>query len=107
MEKPITMKLSKTSMKNSVRNLGIVILAFCLLSLLLCSCSTPVSSSLPEFSLVRPHKPQLQTVDNNIQIPNAVTNNTILLIGYIEELETYAEGWESFYNNLRNNYDNN
>lgn len=63
-----------------------------------------IQPSLPEFALNRPSRPNLLTIADDTQLPVPVLTNTILLQGYARELEAYAEGWEEFYTELREEY---
>ncbi len=82
-----------------------------ILSFLLCiSCKTAervvfIQPPLPEFSIIKPTRPSLLTVEDGIQLPMSVLTNQILLQGYAKELEAYAAGWEEFYMELREEYD--
>lgn len=81
-----------------------------ILSFLLCiSCKTAervvfIQPPLPEFSIIKPTRPSLLTVEDGIQLPMSVLTNQILLQGYAKELEAYAAGWEDFYKELRESY---
>ena len=81
-----------------------------ILSFLLCiSCKTAervvfIQPPLPEFSIIKPTRPSLLTVEDGIQLPMSVLTNQILLQGYAKELEAYAAGWEKFYMELREEY---
>lgn len=63
-----------------------------------------VKPSLPEFTIGRPVRPNLLRIEDGTQLPVPVLTNTILLQGYARELEAYAEGWEEFYTELREEY---
>lgn len=63
-----------------------------------------VQPSLPEFIISRPSRPNLLDIPDDTQLPVPVLTNTILLQGYARELEAYAEGWEEFYTELREEY---
>ena len=87
------------------RKLGIIIVS----CLLLCmSCQTErtilIYPPLPEFVINRPTRPILNQVEDGTQLPMSVLTNTILLQGYAKELEAYADGWEKFYMELREEY---
>lgn len=88
------------------RNL-ITILISCFL--LCVSCQTAeriivVFPPLPDFVIARPTRPVLNQIDDGSQLPMSVLTNTILLQGYAKELEAYADGWEKFYMELREEY---
>lgn len=99
-------------MENRIRNLNIILIVFFLLltiSIFVISCSSVRTSSItsPKFNLIKPVRPTLNEIEDDVQIPTSILNNTVLLIGYIEELETYSEGWENYYQQLTEYYNGN
>ena len=72
-----------------------------LLCLILTGCTSVeyVQPSLPDFNPVRPARPQLEEV--NEEVPQGAVINTVRLMNYSRELEIYSNTWESFYNQLK------
>lgn len=68
---------------------------------ILTSCETVhyITPDLPEYSIQLPEKPSLRQVDE--EIPNEVVLNTLDLMFYAEKLEIIVNGWEQFYQGLR------
>ena len=68
---------------------------------ILTSCETVhyITPDLPEYSITMPEKPTLRQVDD--EIPNEVVLNTLDLMFYAEKLEIIVNGWEQFYQGLR------
>ena len=90
--------------ENRKRKLRVIVVFFLLFTLFGCSSYGTLSPMLPDFALDRPIRPTLVELDDNLQLPLPIAQNNILLIGYIEELEAYSDGWERFYNDLREEY---
>lgn len=84
--------------------LGITLLMILIL-LLFPNCMTiereHIQPSLPDFGLMRPSRPSLLPINDDAQLPVPVLKNIILLQGYARELEAYADGWEEFYEELK------
>lgn len=65
-------------------------------TIVLNSCITEyVESPLPDFSPIRPERPELEKVEE--EVPIGTTLNLVKVIGYAELLEIYADNWENFY----------
>ena len=93
-------------MRNRDRNrkLGVILALTLVFLLWLVSCETNKSKFfLPSFEPVRPNRPVLLEVEDGSQLPVSVKENTVLLTCYIEELEAYADGWEAYYEEVKNN----
>ena len=77
----------------------IIVLAVLILSV---SCKTPtyLMPSLPEFNPVRPIRPTLKEVEQ--EVPMEAVVNTVRLMEYSRQMESYADSWETFYEELRN-----
>lgn len=90
------------------RKLGIILVLSFFLLFSMAGCVTEkvvrVSPNLPDYSPSRPNRPYLQEVDDGLQLPIPVLKNMVLIQGYAKELEAYADGWERFYDNLREEY---
>lgn len=71
----------------------------------LISCTTIeyVKVPLPEINFIRPIRPMLEEVQEDV--PITATINTVKLMSYSEQLEIYADNWENFYEDLRNDED--
>lgn len=69
--------------------------------LLLVSCSTVeyVQTPLPDFEPSIPTRPTLEKVEGSV--PTAVNVNTIRLMDYCRELESYGRAWREFYEQLK------
>lgn len=72
--------------------------------LILTSCQSVeyISPELPKFNPVRPERPILEEVTE--EVPLNATINTIRLMEYSKQLETYSDSWELFYNRLQEEY---
>lgn len=71
-----------------------------ILILLLTSCKTVyISPTLPSYESIRPERPILENV--NEEVPIGAIRNTAKLMSYAEQMETYADGWEEFYTELK------
>ena len=90
--------------ENRKRKLRVIVVFFLLFTLIGCCSYKSFSPMLPDFTLDKPMRPTLVGIDDNLQLPLPIMQNNILLIGYIEELEAYSDGWERFYSNLREEY---
>lgn len=79
------------------------ILILIILVLTLAGCETKfIMPTLPDYKPIRPTAPTLETVEEEVPI-NAVIN-TVKLMSYAEQLEAYADGWETFYGELQNEW---
>ena len=96
--------------KNRNRKLNIILLLIgILLILTIASCQTQrvverVTPSLPIYTPVKPERPKLIKIEDDVQLPISVVQNQILLEGYAKELELYSCGWEEFYEGLLESY---
>lgn len=72
-----------------------------ILSLTLMGCTSVeyITPTLPDFAPVKPTRPTLETVEE--EVPYEATINTIRLMEYSRLMEGYADGWETFYNQLK------
>ena len=89
------------------RKLGVILmLVVVYLLYTITSCATSKREFfLPSFEPVRPDRPILLEVsEDDSQLPVPVKENTVLLTCYIEELEAYADGWEAYYEEVKNEY---
>lgn len=69
-------------------------------TILLSSCVTEyISAPLPDFSPMRPVRPVLETVEEDV--PMGAVLNTVRLVDYAKQLETYADSWEDFYSAIQ------
>lgn len=76
------------------------VLKIIILSLMLSSCATRyVTIPLPSFNPLRPERPTLEEVTDDV--PITVTMNTVRLMDYAKQLETYADSWENFYRSIQ------
>lgn len=94
---------------NRNRKLNIVPLLIFLLLLSVISCQTErvierVAPSLPSYTPIKPERPKLIMIEDDVQLPISVVQNQILLEGYAKELELYSRGWEEFYDGLREEF---
>lgn len=85
------------------RGISIILIAV-LMVLCLASCKTVVEvrAEIPEFNPMRPERPELVEVPSDSVVAVQVNVNMVKLISYIEQLEAYADGWETYYEELRN-----
>lgn len=95
--------------KNRNRKLNIVPLLIFLLLFSVISCQTErvierVAPSLPSYTPIKPERPKLIMIEDDVQLPISVVQNQILLEGYAKELELYSRGWEEFYDGLREEF---
>ena len=81
-----------------------IVLFTVLMLLCLASCKTivEVRAEIPEFNPMRPERPELVQVPADSVVAVQVNINMVKLISYIEQLEAYADGWETYYEELRN-----
>ena len=87
------------------RKLGVILTLVVVFLLYMTSCATDKKFFLPSFEPVRPDRPILLEVsEDGSQLPVSVKENTVLLTCYIEELEAYADGWEAYYEEVKNEY---
>jgi len=88
------------------RKLSIISILVFLLLFPICGCVheriVNVIPDFPPFTPSRPVRPELLLVEDGVQLPSSVIANLILLQGYARELEEYAEGWEAYYEDIRN-----
>ena len=68
-----------------------------------CSSVQYIKPELPEFGVGRPERPSLSKAEG---VPIEAAMDLALMIGYAEHLETIIDGWESFYEGLREIYVN-
>lgn len=61
---------------------------------------------LPNFELIKPIKPTLEKMTITEDVPVEIMRNTQKLINYSKELEFHVEGWERYYEELKNEYQN-
>ncbi len=59
-----------------------------------------IQPDLPCYDPIRPVRPKLENI--SVPVPVEVNRNTVKLMSYITQLETYGDGWEEFYEGLRN-----
>lgn len=65
-------------------------------TIILNSCVTEyISAPLPEFKPIRPERPVLEEVEEDVPIGAVI--NTVRLADYSKQLEQYADTWENFY----------
>lgn len=84
------------------RKLGVIFILVMIFLLYMTSCTSSKSKIfLPSFEPVRPDRPVLLEVEDGSQLPVSVKENTVLLTCYIEELEAYADGWEAYYEEIK------
>lgn len=71
-------------------------------SVFLTGCQTVkyIEADLPEINFIRPERPELEEVQG--EVPTAATVNMVRLMSYAEQLESYADNWEQFYEGLKN-----
>lgn len=91
------------------RKLGIIMVLSFFLLFSMTGCATEkvvwISPFLPDYSPSRPTRPVLNKVEDGVQLPISALDNLILLQGYAKELEAYADGWERFYERLREKHE--
>lgn len=85
-------------MKNKI--LILILLFF--LSLVSCETVEYITPSLPVFNPVRPQKPLLEEVTEDV--PTGAVINTIRLMEYSKQLEVYSNSWENYYNELQKEF---
>lgn len=84
-----------------MRKIKILILIF--MALMFTACETQfIMPTLPDYKPIRPTVPTLETVEEEVPM-NAVIN-TVKLMSYAEQLEAYADGWETFYGELEDEW---
>lgn len=64
-----------------------------------CTQTEYITTPLPEFAPVRPVRPELATVEEDV--PIGAILNTVKLTFYANALEQYADAWESFYAGIK------
>ena len=71
--------------------------------LLLTGCKTvvEVTPEYPEFTVITPERPVLETVQSDV--PIEATRNLIKMMSYAEQLENALDTWTTFYEELKNN----
>ena len=80
-----------------------------ILFILLVSCTTApvyIKPALPAYDLILPERPELLEVNENIELPQEVNINQLLLMAYAEKLEIIIDSWRGFYNELTTIYSN-
>ena len=90
--------------KDRNRKLGVILIVVFLLYTIIGCATNKREFFLPSFEPVRPDRPILLEVEDGSQLPVSVKENTVLLTCYIEELEAYADGWEAYYEEVKNEY---
>lgn len=66
------------------------------IALSLSGCVTEyISAPLPDFSPIRPERPVLEEVEEDVPIGAVI--NTVKLMEYSKQLEQYGDSWENFY----------
>lgn len=69
-------------------------------TILLSSCVTEYASvPLPDFSPIRPERPELDRVEEDVPMDAVI--NTVKLMEYSKQLEQYGDSWENFYKALQ------
>lgn len=78
-----------------------LILILCFMVLLLCGCKTTNRDVYyPDFRVITPSRPNLETVNENV--PIEASRNLIKMISYAEQLENALTAWNDFYTRLQN-----
>lgn len=91
----------KTHTKHNWFYLIAVIVIVIVLLLTGCKTVVDVKSKYPEFTVITPERPVLETVQSDV--PIEATRNLIKLMSYAEQLENALDTWATFYGELKNN----
>lgn len=76
-----------------IKLIGIIML------LVSCTSTEYATVPLPEFNPAVPERPKLEMISGSV--PDEVNLNTIRLMSYCKELESYGKSWREFYSSLK------
>ena len=91
--------------KNKKMKRALVIILF----ILLVGCKTApvyIKPALPTYDPIIPERPELLEISENVNLPQEVNINQLLLMAYAEKLEILLENWRKFYSELSTIYPN-
>lgn len=80
-----------------------------ILFIFLVGCKTApvyIKPALPVYDPILPERPELLEISENINLPQEVNINQLLLMAYAEKLEILLENWRKFYSELSTIYSN-
>ena len=89
--------------KNKKMKRALLIILF----ILLVGCKTApvyIKPALPVYDPILPDRPELLEISENINLPQEVNINQLLLMTYAEKLEILLENWRKFYSELSTIY---
>ena len=91
--------------KNKKMKRALLIILF----IFLVGCKTApvyIKPALPAYDPIIPERPELLEISENVNLPQEVNINQLLLMAYAEKLEILLENWRKFYSELSTIYPN-